>query len=886
MTILSDLLLRLRAIVFRHAEDRELEEELRLHVEMEEEYRRRTGVSHAEAHRQAVIALGGVERVKEDVRDARRTRSFFDGAGDVRFALRTLRRNPVFAVVAVLTLAIGIGGATAVFSAVDAVLLAPLPYAQPGRLVRMYNTDLRAPNDRGFLTPVHFLEYRSGMSSFASVAAALTYDAVGVDIGRGDRARRIRTLPVSADYFEVLGVRPAIGGAFSRDDERGGMYGSEHPSRVTVLSHRLWQEEFRGDPSVVGGSIAMDGSSYHIVGVMPESFVDPLVARADAWTPLNLDPGRDPSNATNHYLTAIARLQPTVSIDAAQAELTSLATRLGTKYPDARDTRARLDPLKDDMVAATAAALEIMLGAVALVLLIVCVNIATLMLVRGSERQREFAVRAALGGHRARIVRQMLVESLVIALVGDVAGLAVARLAMAGIVRLGDGTIPRLSSLSLDPRLLLFSIALSTLCAVLFGAAPAVRAARTRPGEVLRGEGRGTSSGRGQVRLRAALVSAQVALAFVLAVGAGLLLSSFAQLRRVDLGFLSANALTFEVHLPGSRYDSTARAAMYDDLPRQIEREPGVRAAGGTSRLPATGSYHSWSTRPLSGPLANTKIDHASLQQRVIAGDYFAALAIPRFAGRAFEPGDDARAPHRVVISKSAARLLFPAVDPIGQQLHTAGVTATVIGVVGDVALDVEGNVEPTIYHAHRQFAGDRNWALTQVVSTTGNVDAVAASARRVLETIDPLLVMYRPSPLDDVLGRGNATRTFTLRLLLAFAGIAVALAVLGLYGVLAYGVRLRAREFGIRMALGAGPRAIRSMVLRQGLIVTSAGLAAGLLGAAALSRVMTSLLFHVKPMEPAVLIATVVVMAGVGLLAAYVPARQATAANPRNVLS
>jgi predicted permease len=886
MRILSDLLLRLRAIVFRHSEERDLDEELRLHVELEEEYRRRTGVGHAEAHRQAVIALGGVERVKEDVRDARGTRSLFDGAGDVRFALRTLRRNPGFAIVAILTLAIGIGGVTAVFSAVDTVLLAPLPYQQPGRLVRLYDTNVRNPNGHGFLTPVHFLEYRDGMSSFASVAAAVTYDAVGADIGRGDRARRIRVLPVSADYFEVVGVHPVLGNAFLRDDEHGGMDENMHGPLVAVISHHLWQEEFRGDPAAIGGFITMDGARYRIVGVMPASFSDPLVAQADAWTPTNLDPGRDPSNATNHYFTVIARLRPAVSIASAQAELTTLATKLGVKYPDARDTRGRLDPLKDDIVSPSAAALEIMLGAVALVLLIVCVNIATLMLVRGSERQREFAVRAALGGQRARIIRQMLVESVVIALAGDVAGLAVARAGMSAIVALGDGNIPRLSSLALDPRVLLFSIVLSTLCAVFFGAAPAIRAARTRPGEVLRSEARGGTSGRRQGQLRAGLVAAQVALAFVLVVGAGLLLSSFAQLRRVDLGFSSSDVLTFEAHLPSSRYDSTARGALYEDLAGAIERVPGVRAAGSTSRLPATGSYHSWFTRPLTGPLVNRKIDQASLEQRVIAGDYFAALGIPRLSGRLFEPGDDTHAPMRVIISKSAADLLFPAADPIGQQLRTGGKTWTVIGVVRDVALDVEGRVQPTIYHSHRQFAGDRNWSLTQVVSASGSVDAVEGGARRVLNTLDPQLVMYQPATLDDVLGRGNATRLFTLRLLVAFAVVAVALAVLGLYGVLAYSVRLRGREFGIRMALGAGPSAIRSMVMRQGLIVTSAGVIAGVLGAAVLSRVMTSLLFHVKPMDPAVLVATAIVMGAVGLLAAYVPARQATAADPRSALS
>jgi predicted permease len=402
----------------------------------------------------------------------------------------------------------------------------------------------------------------------------------------------------------------------------------------------------------------------------------------------------------------------------------------------------------------------------------------------------------------------------------------------------------------------------------------------------VRSEARGGTSGRRQGQLRAGLVAAQVALAFVLVVGAGLLLSSFAQLRRVDLGFSSSDVLTFEAHLPSSRYDSTARGALYEDLAGAIERVPGVRAAGSTSRLPATGSYHSWFTRPLTGPLVNRKIDQASLEQRVIAGDYFAALGIPRLSGRLFEPGDDTHAPMRVIISKSAADLLFPAADPIGQQLRTGGKTWTVIGVVRDVALDVEGRVQPTIYHSHRQFAGDRNWSLTQVVSASGSVDAVEGGARRVLNTLDPQLVMYQPATLDDVLGRGNATRLFTLRLLVAFAVVAVALAVLGLYGVLAYSVRLRGREFGIRMALGAGPSAIRSMVMRQGLIVTSAGVIAGVLGAAVLSRVMTSLLFHVKPMDPAVLVATAIVMGAVGLLAAYVPARQATAADPRSALS
>ncbi len=886
MSVLSDLLVRLRSLLFRRTEERELDEELRFHVEMENAFRRRAGASADDAARETMIALGGIERVKEDVRDARGTRVLEDVGGDVRFALRTLRRSPGFTIVAALTLAVGIGGTTAVFSAVDRVLLAPLPYREPGRLVRLYNTTLGFPNDRGFVTPVHYLEYRDRLSSFSALAAVATYDAVGADIGFGDRAERIRVLPVSSDYFDVVAVHPAIGAPFSRDDEHGGPGDHTAAGLAVVMGDALWKREFHGDRSAIGRTLIMNGKPYRVLGVMPPGFRDPIVPQAEAWTPINLDPGRDASNADNHYLGVIGRLRPGVTIATAQAELAALGVKLAEKYPNARDTRARLEPRKDDIVGPTAPALEIMLGAVALVLLIVCVNIATLMLVRASDRQREFAVRAALGGRRSRIVRQMLVESIVLALIGDAAGLAIARGGMAAIVALGRGSIPRLQSLTLDPRLLAFSIAVATASALMFGIAPALRVARVRPGEVLRTESRGGTGSGAQVRLRTVLVAAQVALAFVLVVGAGLLLSSFAKLGRVDLGFRSTSVLTFEAHLPDGRYDSTARAAFYDDLDARLARAPGIRAVGGTSKLPATGRYNSWGTQPLTGPMVNAKLSVGSIDQRVISGQYFKALGIPRLAGRVFDDRDAANAPLRVVLSKSAADVLFPGVAAVGQRLNTGGRDWDVIGVVGDVSRDVEGDPAPVVYHAHRQFAGDRNWSLTQVVATTGSVDAALATARRTLAAMDPQLVLYRPASLDDVLGRGNATRAFTLRLLLAFAGVAVALAVLGLYGVLAYGVRLRTREFGIRMALGAAPRSIRSMVLRQGFVVMLAGLAAGILGAAALSRVMAALLFHVTPMDPLVIAGAAALLGAIGLLAAYVPARRATAVDPRSALS
>jgi putative ABC transport system permease protein len=877
MSVLTDVGSRLASIFRRGREERELEEELRFHVDMEADRQRRAGATADAAHRRGLIALGGIERTKEDVRDARGTRVLDDTMRDVAFAARTLARSPAFAAVVIVTLALGIGGTTAIFSTVDATLVKPLPYQEPGQLVRLYEGFTGDPSPHNFVSPTMFLWYRERLSSFDRLVAGYTYDDKGADIGTGGRPQRIHILEVTAGYFGALRRPPALGRDFESEEENGA------PS--VILSHRLWADRFHSQAAALGAELVMDGRPYTVVGVMRDGFVDPLRPGADAYVPLDLTPGRDVGNINNHYLTVLGRLRPETPIGRAQSELDALNLTLGREYPDAARATARLYSLKQDMVGPASRALELVLGAVGLVLLLVCVNVATLLLVRASARAHEFALRSALGARRARLLRQILVESLVLALAGDALGLVVARVAMTGIVHLGAGSVPRLSTLTLDPRLLAFSIVITSACAVLFGLTPALRAARTDPIDALRGEDRALAGSRGHNRLRSVLVTAQVALAFVLMVGAGLLLVSFNRLRSLDLGVDTDHTLVFELHLPDSRYDSTARGVFYDEIAAQFAHLPGVRAAGGISKLPATGEYHEWGTVPLTGPNAGRKEGEIGGQQRVVSGDYFRAAGIPVLAGRVFDARDGAGAPKRAVISSIAATRLFPGVDPIGQQLRTGGFTWDVIGVVSDVATDPEGDRQPTIYHAHAQFDGDRNWALTQVIATTDAPGNLVPLLRRTIAQRDPQLVMYRPMTLADAIGAGTAQRKFTLVILACFALVAVLLAALGLFGALAYAVKLRSREFGVRMAIGADRGMIRRLVLRQGFGVTLAGIAIGLVGSAAFARLMTSMVFHVRPLDPTVLAGAAAVILAVGAIAAYLPARRATAVDPRSIL-
>jgi predicted permease len=512
--------------------------------------------------------------------------------------------------------------------------------------------------------------------------------------------------------------------------------------------------------------------------------------------------------------------------------------------------------------------------------------VANLFLVRATGRARELAIRSALGSSGLRIARQLLVESLLLAGMGGLAGLGVAVAGQRALLALGGDAIPRLDEVGLDPVVLGVAALLTVATGLAFGMAPAARSARIHPRQALQAQSRSSTGGRGQGRLRDLLAATQVALALTLLAGAGALMTSFYRIQQVDLGFRTERTLTFDLSLPSARYDVQRRIAFQEELAQRLEAIPGVTKAGGTSRLPGTGRYHVWGTGIKTGPRAGDWLS-GQAQHRTISGDLFEALGLPLLAGRRFDARDSTEAPPHAIVSADFARLSFPGLafeDVVGQRLVTipSRLEREIVGVVGDVALDPYGSPAPTVYHAHRQFAVNRNWLLTQVVATELPAASILPAVQAAVAALDPELVVYRPAPLDDVVGRGVGRERFALALMAAFAAVALALAAIGLYGVLAYSVRQRTQEIGIRMALGATRAAVRGLVLRQAALVVGAGVTAGLCGALALGGGLSALVFQTSPRDPRILIGTVLVLAAVALGSAWLPAWRASRVEPR----
>jgi putative ABC transport system permease protein len=794
-------------------------------------------------------------------------------AADLRYAFRQLRRSPTFTLAAVACLALGIGANTAIFSVINAVLVRPLPYPDPDRLVMLFEARKDNAAGRNVVAPADFLDWRTQTQAFERTAAIYDY---GVNLtGRGEPAEVTAEL-ASADLFPLLGLTPVIGRTFTaQEDGPGG-------ARAVLLSHGLWQRRFGGARDVVGQRVRVDDQPYTVVGVLPEGAGLAGRPRApDLWLPLALDPGQDYRATSGRYLTAVGRLKPGVSLAAAQADLRTVAARLEAAHPQFNGGwSANVVPLTEHVTGSLRRPLVVLAGVVALVLLIACANVANLQLAQATVRRREIAVRAALGAGRRRMMRQFLLESLLLSLTGGLAGALLALWLTDGLAARASTTIPRLGMVRVDLAALGFTVLLSVTAGLLFGLAPAMQAARTDLHEALKQGTRGVSSG--GTRTRAVLVAGQVALALVLLVGAGLLLKSFARLQQVDLGFDPEHVVTARVTLPETRYaDSTRQAAFFQALLARLDALPGVRVAGAINWLPLSG-LRSATNFWFGGRPIPSDAEQPSGNISVVDPDYFRAMGITLRAGRELASTDDARHPKSVVVSERFALDYFPGQSPLGQQIFMPWgdtLVATIVGVVGDVRHSgADSLARPTIYWSMGQFP----WSgMNLVVRAEGDLRPVAAALPGVVHALDPELAVADVRPLESYLGDSLARRRFSMTLLAGFAGLALVLTAVGLYGVIAYTVVQRIREFGIQLALGASQATVLRGVLRRALVLVGFGVLVGVVGAAAFTRVLNSLLYQVSATDPAVFAGIVVLLALVGIVASYVPARRATRVDP-----
>jgi putative ABC transport system permease protein len=794
---------------------------------------------------------------------------------DIGFSLRRLRKGPGFALVAVATLALGIGANAAIFSAVNAVLLRPLPYPAPDRLVVVNHVWKGRPV---VVSPQNFLDFEHETRSFDALAV---YDTDGATLtGRGEPVQ-LATGETSAAFFDVLRVTPALGRGFRPGENEPGR------NRVVVLSQGLWRERFGADPAVVGQSMLLDGVPHEIVGVAPPGFDFPR--GRDFWRPLEYDQRFRTQSRGAWYLSAIGRLREGVSTDAARAEAATIGARLATAYPDANEGLGlTVRPLHEAMVGKVRTPLVVLLGAVGLVLLIACANVANLLLSRAAAREGELAVRSAMGAGRGRLVRQLLTEASVLGLLGAGAGLILAAWGGDLIQALQPRDVPRLDEIRLDRVVVAFTMGCAFLTTVVFGTIPALLATRRSSAVALREGGRGLLSGRGG-RVRRGLAVAEMALAVTLLAGAGLLLRSFSQLSQVDPGFQSDSALVFRLSLPDGRYaDGGAKALFYRRAFESLDALPGVQASAATMGVPLRGFGFGFSFA-VDGRPEVPPAQQPTLETRVVTASYFRTLGIPLVKGRGFADTDDAGSPRVVVISREAVRRHFPGEDPIGKRIRLGwgppedSVGGTVIGVVGDVkeaGLDEAHLAEIYLPYAQKPVGG-----MDVVVRTTVPPLSLVAAVRSAIHDLDPDLPVARVETLSRIVAASIAQPRFYTTLLAAFAGTALLLAALGLFGVISVGVSQRTREIGVRMALGARSGDVLRLVLREAAMLAVVGIAVGLLAALALSRTLSTLLFNLSPRDPLVFAVAPLLLLLTAVTAALLPARRAAHVDPVEAL-
>ncbi len=876
-------LLRLRSLFARSRVESDLDRELRFHIEQETRENMAAGMPADEARFAALRRLGGVAQVQEECRDMRRTNQLETMWNDLRYALRILGRSPGFTAVIVLTLALSIGANSAIFSVIEGVLLRPLPYTHPDRLVRLFFQGENYPKFP--LNPNDFRDFRARNRTFESMATIVRSDT---QLSGAGEPVMLHAFLVTAGYFHVLGFVPAKGHEFTSQDELPGH------GRQAILSDRLWRTRFSADPNIVGRTIKLDSQSFTVVGVMPPGVQHPgndyhAIADGDTvdlWYPFTFE--GDPNNRGGHFTDAIGRLKPGVTPEQGNADLSAILAQLAREHPGDRNWRIYLVPLYRETVGRTEHMLLVLLGAVGLLLLIACVNAANLLLARSSARQREIAVRAAVGAARSRIVRQLLTESIVIALAGAALGTLFAIAGVRALVALLPPGFPRASSIHLDPVVFAFTLSIALLTGFLFGIVPALAASRTDLQQSLREGGRGATGSHRQFRLQSFLIVGETGLACVLLVAAGLMLHSFVNLLREDPGFRPQQVLTASLTLPNERYKSDDQARQFhSQLVSSVEALPSVQSAGLGSDLPWTG-YDENTNFLVEGRSAEYN-DKTTARYHAASPDYFRALGIPLMHGRFMTDHDDQNGPKVILINESMAKRYWPGEDAVGKRVSfddppTEKTWARVIGVVGDVRDQADSLAgHPAFWWPLKQAPFRQGLAL--VVRSNGDPAALANQCRLIVHKMDPELAVADLRVMKDIADESYASRRFALFLVALFAALALVLASIGIYGVISYSVNQRMHEFGMRMALGAKPLDLMRLVLTQGIRLCIIGSAVGLVCAAVFARLLGSLLYGVTGADPVTFLLVAALALITTTLACLVPARRAASADPMSSL-
>ena len=791
---------------------------------------------------------------------------------DWRFGFRILLKRPGFTAAAVLALALGIGANTAVFSVVNAVLLRPLPLKDPDRLVWIWGDGIRNPgNGRASVSPPDFLDFRDQNQVFERITAFQNFP---FNLAGGGEPERINGVRVSSDFFETVGVSPIHGRTFFSEEEQDGH------GNVAVIGYRLWQRRFGGEASLVGKTISLNGDSFTVVGIMPAGFQFPR-DEVELWTPITFGIPQT-SIRRFHFLRPIARLKPGVSREQAQADITAITVRLEQQYPDSNtDFGARLVLLPEQIIGDMRLTLVMLGAAVAFVLLIACANVANLLLARAATRQKEIAIRSALGASRWRLVRQLLTESVGLALCGGMLGFLIAWWGVELLVKLGPSNIPRLGEVKIDATVFGFTLLVSCITGILFGLVPALQVSPGGLGEILKEGGRGSTQSRGR-RMRGTLVVSEIALAVVLLAGAGLMLRSFLRLTRIDPGFKPVNVLTMQIGLTQARYaEAKDRAAFFQQLLPEVAALPGVRHAGAVSQLPMSGqnndTWFSVEGRPPARPG-----ERLGANQRVATPDYFQALGIPIIEGRGFTDRDVPGSPNVIVISDTFARQIFPNEQPLGKRL-TVDIgqpwTGEIVGVVGAIrhsGLSVEPWREMYFAYAQNPIGG-----MNLVVSAAADPASLASAIKSEVQKLDKDQPIYNVRTMDSVVSDSVAQPRFRTLLLTIFSAVALILAAVGIYGVISYYVSERTHEIGVRMALGARQTDVLRMIAGQAATLILGGIGVGLVAAFLLTRLMSNLLFEVTAADPLTFAAAAGLLTLVALVATFVPARRATKVDP-----